>query len=230
LQTPASVSSRHARTLAARGARVLIACRSPARAAEAVARIHAATGQHVSVLPLDLGDLESVRRCAAAFLTLDLPLHMLINNAGVAGHRGLTRSGFEMTFGINHVGRFLLTQLLIDRLKQSAPARVVTVASSGYAAAPGIRFDAARKRTRLLGIREYMASKLANVLFSAELARVLSGTGVTTYSLPSGRGLHRHLAQASEATTAPPAPGRDPRRRSRGSHHAALRDGPGARA
>ena len=70
--------------------------------------------------------------CAQAFLARGLPLHLLINNAGVAGARGSTRSGFELAFGVNHVGHFLLTQLLLERIKASAPARIVTVRGIGY--------------------------------------------------------------------------------------------------
>ena len=176
-----------ARKLAAQGAHVFIACRSPERAAAALAEIRADAGsERVEALALDLGDFASVRACAAAFLERGLPLHSLINNAGLAGHRGLTKSGFELAFGVNHMGHFLLTQLLLDRLRESAPARVVTVASVSHYSARGIDFDAVRKPTRSRGVAEYGVSKLANVLFSAELARKLTGTGVTTYSLHPG--------------------------------------------
>lgn len=176
-----------ARVLAQQGARVFIACRSAARAEAARADILAASGQRVESIPLDLGDLGSVRRAAAQFLDTGSPLHLLVNNAGVAGLRGLTSSGFEVAFGINHVGHFLLTALLRERLEASAPARVITVSSRAHTRVSGIDFDAVRRSTRSpLGIREYQVSKLANVLFSAELARRLSGSGVTTYALHPG--------------------------------------------
>ena len=106
---------------------------------------------------------------------------MLVNNAGVAGSRGLTRDGFELAFGVNHVGHFVLTTALLDRLAASAPARVVTVSSDAHHAAPGIDFEAVRRRTRhVTGMPEYAVSKLANVLFSQELARRAAGRGVTT--------------------------------------------------
>jgi NAD(P)-dependent dehydrogenase (short-subunit alcohol dehydrogenase family) len=177
-----------AHTLAQRGAHVFIACRSTERAAEAVARIRAIVPDaNVEALALDLGDFASVRQCAETFLALDRPLHLLINNAGMAGARGMTASGFELAFGINHMGHFLLTDLLLDRLKQSAPARVVTVASRAHADVKGIDFSALRKKTKtLIALREYGVSKLANVLFSAELARRLQGSGVTTYALHPG--------------------------------------------
>jgi retinol dehydrogenase 12 len=174
--------------LAARGGRVWIACRSVAKGEEAAAAIRGATGSSsVSVLPLDLADLDSVRSCAAAFLALGEPLNVLVNNAGVAGVHGLTRQGFELMFGVNHLGHFLLTALLLERLTASGPARVVTVASDAHYSARGIDFATLRRRARhVTGLPEYAVSKLCNVLFSQELARRLAGTGVTTYALHPG--------------------------------------------
>jgi NAD(P)-dependent dehydrogenase (short-subunit alcohol dehydrogenase family) len=141
----------------------------------------------IEVLPLDLGDFASVRACARTFLSRNLPLHLLINNAGLAGARGLTQSGFELAFGVNHMGHFLLTQLLSERIKSSAPARIVTVASTAHYRARGIDWDAVRKPTsNRTGMPEYGVSKLCNVLFSAELGRRLAGSGVSTYSLHPG--------------------------------------------
>ena len=150
--------------------------------------IAAETGsREVGLLSLDLGDLASVRACAQEFLAREEPLHVLINNAGLAGKHGKTASGFEAAFGTNHVGPFLLTMLLLDRLRESAPARIVNVASAAHYGARGIDFNAVRKRTRTItGTREYSVSKLANVLHAGELARRLEGTGVTTYSLHPG--------------------------------------------
>ncbi len=177
-----------ARELAARGAQVFIACRSAERARPALEQIRAAGGQEqIEALALDLGDFDSVRQCAQSFLARGLPLHLLVNNAGLAGTGGCTKSGFELAFGVNHMGHFLLTQLLLDRLMVSAPARIVTVASRAHYRAPGIDWDAVRQPTRTrLAVAEYGVSKLANVLFSAELGRRLAGSGVTTYSLHPG--------------------------------------------
>jgi len=174
--------------LAGRGARVFIACRSPARGQAAAAEIASAAGRdRVHVLALDLADLASVRRCAEEFLTMGAPLHVLINNAGLAGQRGLTSDGFELTFGVNHLGHFALTTALLGCLQASAPARVVTVSSDAHYQAKGIDFGRLRQRTRTItGLREYAVSKLCNVLFSRELARRLAGTGVTTYALHPG--------------------------------------------
>jgi retinol dehydrogenase-12 len=177
-----------ARGLAARGGRVHLACRSAARGQAAVAAITAATGSgQVSLLPLDLADLASVRACAQAFLALGEPLHVLINNAGVGGARGLTADGFELAFGTNHLGHFVLTQALADHLAACAPARVVTVASAAHFRAPGVDFSSLRQRTRsFTGLPEYAVSKLCNVLFSQELARRMDGRGVTSYALHPG--------------------------------------------
>ena len=122
--------------LARRGGRVYVACRSESKGSHAVASIVAETGNaNVVYLPLDLADLGSVRACADAFLATGEPLHVLINNAGVAGRRGLTSDGFELTFGVNHLGHFALTMALLDRLADSAPGpgglRVQRLALSG---------------------------------------------------------------------------------------------------
>jgi len=131
--------------LASRGGQVYVACRSEPKGRAAVADIAARTGNPaVTFLPLDLADLGSVRRCAARFLALGQPLHVLINNAGVGGQRGLTADGFELAFGVNHLGHFALTAALLDRLAASAPARVVTVASDAHYQAKGVDFAAVR--------------------------------------------------------------------------------------
>lgn len=174
-----------AEELARGGGRVFLACRSLDRTQPVLDAIRGAGGV-AEFLPLDLGDLASVRACAAAFLQRGEQLHGLINNAGLAGQRGLSRSGFELAFGTNHVGHFLLTKLLLPRLQEADDARVVTVASSAHYRAPGIDFEAIRQPTRnATGLPEYQVSKLANVLFSRELAR-RAGPGVRTYSLHPG--------------------------------------------
>ena len=174
--------------LAREGWRVYVASRSAAKGEAAVASIKAAAGSsEVFFLALDLADLESVRSCAEGFLARGEPLHVLLNNAGVGGARGLTKQGFELMFGVNHLGHFQLTQLLLDRLTSSAPARVVTVASDAHYQARGIDWEALRRPARgITGLGEYAVSKLCNVLFSQELARRTAGTGVTTYALHPG--------------------------------------------
>ena len=192
-----------ATALARGGGRVYIGCRSAQRGDAAVSAIKAASGSDaVGLLPLDLASLASVRDCAASFLARDEPLHVLVNNAGVGGQRGMTADGFELHFGVNHLGHFALTMLLLDRLTASGGARVVTVSSDSHYSAKGIDFDALlsaggangvsprtrrRGRTSFTGTREYAVSKLCNVLFTRELARRLGdGADVTTYALHPG--------------------------------------------
>jgi NAD(P)-dependent dehydrogenase (short-subunit alcohol dehydrogenase family) len=174
--------------LAGRGGRVYVGCRSKPKGEAAVAAIRAETGNDaVGFLPLDLADLASVRQCAKAFLALDQPLHVLVNNAGVAGQRGVTSQGFEVTFGVNHLGHFALTNALLDCLTASTPARIVSVSSDAHYQPKGIDFEALRQRTRgITGFSAYAVSKLCNVLHAQELARRLDGTGVTTYALHPG--------------------------------------------
>ena len=177
-----------ARGLAKRGARVTLAGRSEDKTRAAMADIADETsGTDLAFLHIDLADFESVRKAASEFLDRDEPLHVLINNAGLAGAKGMTVNGFEMTFGTNHLGPFLLTQLLLDRLKQADAARIVNVASTMHYQAKGIDWDAVRQPTASrVGLAEYSVSKLANVLHAQELARRLAGTNVTTYSLHPG--------------------------------------------
>jgi retinol dehydrogenase 12 len=186
------------RALAARGGQVHLACRSRAKGEAAVAGVVSATGNHdVRFLQLDLASLAAVRAAADEFLALGEPLHVLINNAGVAGQRGLTADGFELMFGVNHLGHFAFTAALLGRLTSTAAseasgsgshgARVVTVASDAHYQAKGIDFGSLRRRTRsFTGMPEYSVSKLCNVLFSQELAGRLDGTGVTSYALHPG--------------------------------------------
>lgn len=174
--------------LAKKGFQVVIAGRSLERTQPVLDHITSLSVDKPALfLPLDLASLASVRACAQMFTQLNLPLHLLINNAGVAGLRGLTQDGFEMTFGINHLGHFLLTQLLLPNLQSSGPSRVVTVSSRAHKRTAGIDWDALRRPTSSwTGINEYAVSKLANLLFSAELAKRVQGTSVSTYSLHPG--------------------------------------------
>jgi retinol dehydrogenase 12 len=177
-----------ARGLAKAGARVTLAGRSEDKTRAAMAEITAETpNADLEFLQLDLGDFASIRRAADEFLARDEPLDVLINNAGLAGGGGLTASGFELAFGTNYVGPFLLTQLLLDRLKQADAARIVNVASTMHYQAKGIDWDAVRQpAVSRLGLKEYSVSKLANVLHAQELGRRLADTNVTTYSLHPG--------------------------------------------
>jgi len=174
--------------LAKKGFTVIIAGRSLERTQPVLDHIKSLkVDKEAMFLPLDLASLQSVRNCAQLFLQLNLPLHLLVNNAGVAGSRGLTKDGFELTFGINHLGHFLLTQLLLDKMQSSGLSRVVTVSSRAHKRAANIDWDAlCRPTSSWTGIREYAVSKLANLLFSAELAKRVHGTSISTYALHPG--------------------------------------------
>jgi len=173
--------------LAKRGAHLYLAGRSEERMQPVMDEIRAGGNERVVYLPLDLGDLASVRASAERFLATGDPLHVLVNNAGLAGRRGITKDGFELTFGTNHLGPFLFTELLLERLQHSAPSRVVNVSSKGHYQAKRIDFAALTRPTATrTGLREYNVSKLCNVLHAKELGRRLEGTRVTTYSLHPG--------------------------------------------
>jgi retinol dehydrogenase-12 len=174
--------------LAAAGGRVYISSRSAAAGDAAVTAIKEASGSStVWPLSLDLASLDSVRSCAASFLERDEPLHVLVNNAGIGGQPGVTADGFERHFGVNHLGHFALTQLLLDRLTASGPdARIVSLSSQIHFDAPGIDFGALRQRGSFVGMREYAVSKLCNVLFIQELARRVDPGSVTAYALHPG--------------------------------------------
>lgn len=176
------------RALAGRGARVVLAGRSEDKTRAAIREIAGETGNtDLDYLALDLGDLASVRAAAATFLASGERLDVLLNNAGLAGKRGMTASGFELAFGTNHVGPFLFTELLRDHVAATGPGRIVNVASTGHYRAKGIDWDAVRRPTvTRTAFDEYCVSKLANVLHARELARRMEGTGVTTYSLHPG--------------------------------------------
>jgi retinol dehydrogenase 12 len=176
--------------LAGRGADVFVACRSReiAEATEAALRAQAdGTTVSIHALAIDLADLDSVRAAAAAFVAHRRPLHGLVNNAGVAATKLVTRQHLEMSFGVNHLGHFLLTRLLEGPLRAGAPARVVNVASEAHRQAAGIDFAALRAPGRsMTGVPEYAVSKLCNILFTRELARRWAGSGVTTYAVHPG--------------------------------------------
>lgn len=159
--------------IAGRGARVVLAGRSEPKHRQAIDEIRAATGNdRLEYLHLDLADLRSVRDAANALVERGEQVDVLIDNAGVAGQRGQTAQGFELAFGINHLGHFLFTNLLLERLGHGAPGRVVIVSSDSHYQAKGIDFDAVRRPTATTtGLREYAVSKLCNVLFGRELAR-----------------------------------------------------------
>lgn len=173
--------------LARRGYHVFIACRSAAKAAKAIAYIRQQSGnQNVEFLPLDLASLASVRRCVQEFEQRSLPLHVLINNAGIFHKRGTTQEGFERIWGTNYLGHFLLTQLLLDKLQQSEPSRIVMVASDLALRPQGIPWHLLVEKTPLNFLELYAVSKFCLLLFTLELARELKPTQVTVNAVHPG--------------------------------------------
>jgi NAD(P)-dependent dehydrogenase (short-subunit alcohol dehydrogenase family) len=199
--------------LAAMGATVVMTARNPTKGQAAWADVVARSGGDVELMALDLADFASIRAFADDLRARHDRLDVLVNNAGgLISARERTAQGFEMTFGVNHLGHFLLTSLLLDRLCASAPARVVTVSSVGHRyAIRGLSFDDLQSDRRYQSMDVYAKSKLANLLFSNELARRLEGTGVTSNALHpgairSGFGRSEHNRGIDRATMVVGAP------------------------
>uniref|UniRef100_A0A1A8HB20 Uncharacterized protein n=1 Tax=Nothobranchius korthausae TaxID=1143690 RepID=A0A1A8HB20_9TELE len=170
--------------MAMRGARVIIACRDLSRAEKAVREIKLKSRSlYVFPMELDLASLRSVRDFCKSFLMREKRLDILINNAGMPGILDWTNDGFSMCFGVNHLGHFLLTNLLLPRLKECAPSRVVTLTCSNYKYQ---KLDFQDLNYNLLPFFTYCRSKLANIYFSQELARITEGKGVTSYAVHPG--------------------------------------------
>ncbi len=177
-----------AAALAQRGATVVVTGRDAERTETARGAIASRTGGDVRGVSFDLGSLGDVRRGAEALLDIVDSLNVLVNNAGlVLSERRMTQDGFEATFATNHLGPFLLTNLLLKRLRESGRARVVNVASTAHSSARrGLDFDDLQSERRYRPMAVYGRSKLANILFTRELARRLSGSSVTANCLHPG--------------------------------------------
>jgi len=173
--------------LAGMGATLGIVARDRARGEETVAEIRAQTGATADLLLADLSSQASIRELAATILARYPRIDVLVNNAGIVNlKREETADGIESTFAVNHLAYFLLTNLLLDRLKASAPARIVNVASDVHKYVGGIRWDDLGWAQGYQVMRVYGQSKLANILFTRELARRLAGTGVTVNAVHPG--------------------------------------------
>jgi NAD(P)-dependent dehydrogenase (short-subunit alcohol dehydrogenase family) len=192
-----------AQALAKLGATVVMVCRDRRRAEPIRDAIKTATANpNVDLMICDLSSQTDIRRFAAEFLDTHNRLDVLVNNAGVVvSERSLTEDGIETTFAVNHLGYFLLTNLLLGLLKKSSPARIVNVSSAAHTVGR-IDFDNLQGEKKYGRFSAYANSKLANVLFTYELARRLEGTGVTVNCLHPGTvatGLFRNLPKPIEA-------------------------------
>jgi retinol dehydrogenase 12 len=178
-----------ARKLALSGYHVFLACKDSVRTQELINSIveDCAGNAQIEFLELDLGDFLSVRRAANCLNARGLALDLLLANEDVDDMKGTTSSGFEVAFGVCHMGHFLLWKLLMPALKQARQARVIVVSSSAHRYARQIRFDAFdQPATSMAGLKEYAAAKLCNILFTRQLALRLRCSGVTAYCIHPG--------------------------------------------
>jgi len=173
--------------LARLGASVVIVARNADRARQTASEIRGTTGNsNVETVLADLASLAAVRGAAAEIIRNHRAIHVLVNNAGRAsGRRTLSADGYEKTFAVNHLAPFLLTRELLPLLREGAPSRIVNVASAAEAHGP-IKFDDLQSERNYRGFAAYGMSKLANVLFTYELASRLEGSGVTANCLHPG--------------------------------------------
>lgn len=178
-----------ATALAARGGTVVLAARSEEKTKPVLAELRASIeGADLHFLKLDLADLAATKRAAEEYLASGRPLDALINNAGLANAPGLTKDGFEITIGTNHLGPFLFTNVLLPRLRESKQGRVVNVSSRANLRCKGLELESARRAGRSAPerLRLYGVSKLMNILHAKELARREAKTKITTYALHPG--------------------------------------------
>jgi dehydrogenase/reductase SDR family protein 13 len=175
--------------LAERGHRLVLACRSEAKARPVIDQLRSRyPASDPLLLPLDLADLASVRTAAASFLSSGRGLDVQVNNAGNAGTRALSEDGFDLTYATNHIGPFLFTNLVLPRLMESPEGRIVTVASAAHFTAKQMNWSGLERRAtpKRSGFADYAVTKLMNVLHVRELARRLAGTRITTYAVHPG--------------------------------------------
>jgi retinol dehydrogenase 12 len=175
--------------LAARGGSVVLASRSKERTEPVLDGIRRSyPGADAEFLEIDVSDLASVRSAVRRFLAAGRPIDVLVNNAGIAGTRALSRDGFDLTYATNHIGPFLLTNLLLPRLRAAPNGRIVNVSSIAHAGVKRLDWSGLERRTqpKRSAFPDYAVTKLMNVLHAKELARRLAGTRVTTSALHPG--------------------------------------------
>jgi NAD(P)-dependent dehydrogenase (short-subunit alcohol dehydrogenase family) len=173
--------------LSRQGALVLIVSRSAQKCSEVAKEIQTSTGNPVDWIAADLSSLDGIMLASTQFMERHNQLHVLINNAGAYfNHRFITKDGFEMTFALNHLNYFLLTSLLLDVLKSSQPSRIVNVSSLAHASLTDLDLDNLQGEKSFNGWAAYSRSKLCNLLFTYELARLINGFYVTVNALHPG--------------------------------------------
>jgi NAD(P)-dependent dehydrogenase (short-subunit alcohol dehydrogenase family) len=176
-----------ARELARQGGQVTIVSRSAEKCTATAEAIASETGNPVEFIAADLSTLDGIMRAAAEFKQRHTRLHVLVNNAGAFfTRRKLTADGYEMTFALDHLNYFLLTNLLLETLKASAPARVVNVSSGAHLGARELDFDNLQGEKKFKAWDAYDRAKLCNLLFTYELARRVAGSGVSANAVHPG--------------------------------------------
>jgi NAD(P)-dependent dehydrogenase (short-subunit alcohol dehydrogenase family) len=181
-------------------AKLILVGRNPKLGQELVREIERAGNSDAELMLADLSSQAEIRKLAADFLATKRPLHVLMNNAGVFNmKRKTTGDGLEQVFAVNHLAYFMLTLLLLDRIKESAPARIINISSDLHQRAT-IKFDDLGGERSYGGMGSYGQSKLANILFTYELARRLAGTGVTVNCVHPGA-VATNLARDNGLTT-----------------------------
>src|SRR5690554_2805601 len=173
-------------SLAKQGHQLFLLCRNPQAGEKLVEEIRALPQTKAPKLLLaDLGDFAQVKKAAEDFIALDIPLDVLINNAGIVNNTRIVDEGIEQMFRVNHLGHFLLVNLLLENLKKSQ-GRIVVVASGAHAFCPGIQFEDMQFEKDFATFKAYGQSKLANMLMVHALAKRIEGTGVIVNSLHPG--------------------------------------------
>jgi len=183
----AGIGRSSALTLAGRGAKLVLLCRSREKGEALADEIVAAGGSKPVVILMDMAELASVRKAAEECLALDQPIDILLNNAGVVNTtRRTTVDGFEETLAVNHLAPFLFTGLLLPRLLETPGARIVNVASDAHSFVKSMGFDDMQAEQSYKTFREYGRSKGANILFTSSLAKRLEGMPITVNCLHPG--------------------------------------------
>jgi NAD(P)-dependent dehydrogenase (short-subunit alcohol dehydrogenase family) len=176
-----------AKQIALMGAEIIFIARSPAKAEELKQSLKSLTGRESTSIIADLSSQEEVKRAASEFLSMDIPLNILLNNAGIMNtSRKETVDGLEEVFSVNHLAYYSLTLMLMNKLIESGPSRVVNVASGAHMFVKDMNFDDLQSEKEYKTMQVYGRSKLANILFTRELAERLEGKGVTVNCLHPG--------------------------------------------
>ncbi|MBP56513.1 MAG: alcohol dehydrogenase [Rhodobiaceae bacterium] len=173
--------------LAKQGANIFFIARNNLKAQNLSDKIEFISGKRPKFFIADLASLKNIKDAALEFISLDIPLHVLLNNAGlINNNRKETVDGFEEVFSINHLAYFYLTHLLLDKLKEDSPSRIINVSSGAHAFVKGFNFDDVHSLTEYKPFKVYGYSKLANILFTKKLAQILDKDNITVNCLHPG--------------------------------------------